>query len=366
MARKTPPSAIGLVLALALAVVVFYGTGAAEAATTYRLGEGVHSQAGTLGPDGDLWFAGYGGYSEKHHESTGNVIGTVTPAGKVVEYRTGLDSLGKGIAVGGDGALWATSDPEGDKDQIVRATTAGELSFFPLSDPEAGPGPIVAGPDGALWFTEGAADSIGRITTAGTITEVPLPPGSKPSDIVLGADGDLWVSAAGTDSIDRVTTSGEVAAFPIGGGHRNHPGDLTLGRDGKVWFTQYPSPRIGRISPRGKISEFRLPVPATAISPGPRGDIWFAYFPKLKGGSAFDPSKGIASITPHGHLTRPVCPLNCRLEPEWLLPAPGGGLWFGTGVEFTEGGGGSGLFAATQAGFVGRFRPAPPRSKVGP
>ena len=325
----------------------------------------MHAEAGTVGPDGDLWFAGYGGGTSRHPEPIGSVFGTVTPSGKVVEYRTGLNSVLKGIAVGGDGALWATSDPEGSEDQIVRATTAGELSFFPLPDREAGPGAIVAGPDGALWFTEGAADSIGRITTAGTVTEVPLPPGSDPSDIVLGADGDLWVSAAGTDSIDRVTAFGEVAAFPIGGGHGNRPGELTLGPDGKVWFTQFPSPRIGRISPRGKISEFRLPLPATAISSGPRGDIWFAYFPELTGGSAFAPSKGIASITPRGHLTRPVCPLNCRLKPDWLLPAPGGGLWFGTGVAFTEGGGSSSLYAEMQAGFVGRFRPGPPRPKVG-
>jgi streptogramin lyase len=30
---------------------------------------------------------------------------------------------------------------------------------------------IVAGPDGALWLTESAANQIGRITTGGAITE---------------------------------------------------------------------------------------------------------------------------------------------------------------------------------------------------
>ena len=34
---------------------------------------------------------------------------------------------------------------------------------------------IAAGPDGALWFTEWSANRIGRITTAGAVTEYPVP-----------------------------------------------------------------------------------------------------------------------------------------------------------------------------------------------
>jgi streptogramin lyase len=37
-------------------------------------------------------------------------------------------------------------------------------------------GGITTGPDGALWFTEQNASKIGRITTAGVITEFPLNP----------------------------------------------------------------------------------------------------------------------------------------------------------------------------------------------
>src|SRR5579884_705890 len=35
---------------------------------------------------------------------------------------------------------------------------------------------IASGPDGALWFTEWCCDKIGRLTTAGNVTEYPLPP----------------------------------------------------------------------------------------------------------------------------------------------------------------------------------------------
>ena len=50
----------------------------------------------------------------------------------------------------------------------------GEVTEYPLPTP-APPTGIAAGPDGALWFTEPAANRIGRITTAGDITEFALP-----------------------------------------------------------------------------------------------------------------------------------------------------------------------------------------------
>ena len=49
------------------------------------------------------------------------------------------------------------------------------------------------GPDGALWFTEYDGNKIGRITTAGAVTEFPIPTaGSQPSAMTVGPDGALW------------------------------------------------------------------------------------------------------------------------------------------------------------------------------
>src|SRR6059036_907923 len=42
---------------------------------------------------------------------------------------------------------------------------------FIVPTARSSPTGITAGPDGALWFTEEGANAIGRITTAGTITE---------------------------------------------------------------------------------------------------------------------------------------------------------------------------------------------------
>src|SRR3954471_11695845 len=72
---------------------------------------------------------------------------------------------------------------------------------------------MTAGPDGALWFTERRGEAIGRITTAGTVTEFPVPtsmenPLPDPQGIVAGPDGALWFTEQSGDAISRVTTDG--------------------------------------------------------------------------------------------------------------------------------------------------------------
>jgi hypothetical protein len=56
--------------------------------------------------------------------------------------------------------------------------------------PTAGSQPwgIVAGNDGALWFTEWSGNKIGRVTTQGTFSEFPLPtPDAQPQGLASGA-----------------------------------------------------------------------------------------------------------------------------------------------------------------------------------
>ena len=65
----------------------------------------------------------------------------------------------------------------GSGNKIGRITTAGVVTEYPVPTAGSYPGSITAGPDGALWFTEGAGNKIGRITTAGVITEYPVPAG---------------------------------------------------------------------------------------------------------------------------------------------------------------------------------------------
>ena len=64
-----------------------------------------------------------------------------------------------------------------------------------------------------LWFTNAANNSIGRISTAGVVTNFTDPTISQPASITLGPDGALWFTNAGNNSIGRITTSGVVTNF---------------------------------------------------------------------------------------------------------------------------------------------------------
>ena len=50
---------------------------------------------------------------------------------------------------------------------------------YPVPTPNSVPTEITSGPDGNLWFTERNAGKIGRITTAGVITEFSPPPSAR-------------------------------------------------------------------------------------------------------------------------------------------------------------------------------------------
>src|SRR5215469_1923412 len=91
--------------------------------------------------------------------------------------------------------------------------TAQTITEYPIPTPNSGPFGIAAGFDLAAWFTEISANKIGRITTAGAISEFSLPPApsgpvvTRPSDITAGPDGALWfIWGPGANKIGRITT----------------------------------------------------------------------------------------------------------------------------------------------------------------
>jgi streptogramin lyase len=146
-------------------------------------------------------------------------------------------------------------------------------------------GGIVAGPDGNLWFTETNGDRIGKITTAGHVTEYQagISRGSAPEEIVAGPDGNLWFTEGGADSaIGKITTAGHVTEYRAGITHASGPIGIVAGRDGNLWFTEgfeLGSGRIGKITPAGRVTEYSARItPGSSpneIAAGPDGNLWF-------------------------------------------------------------------------------------------
>jgi virginiamycin B lyase len=265
--------------------------------------DGGDPHAIAAGPDGNVWFT----------ETFGR-IGRITPSGVVTEFK-GLPQLVGGIAPGPDGALWFNETPLGDAvtgpGSIGRITTDGTLSTFTLPGFRnddvvvsyvAAHSSLVAGPDGAIWFTNASTvlgDSetgkgfatVGRLATDGTVKAFvpPYSPPSLPSQIVVGPDKALGYAEQGLafskgqgsvpcdGGIVRLTTDGQFKAFDLA--HRNvFPLALASGPDGALWFTDERG-RIGRMTTSGHLKLFSLAsfdvTASRAIVRGPDGNLWF-------------------------------------------------------------------------------------------
>ena len=202
----------------------------------------------TVGPDGALWFA---------EEGATPKIGRITTAGAITEFSLGLSGGNAGTDVlrltsGPDGALWFAENNYYDTTQnrLGKMTTAGVVSFYQTGlGSGSAPSHIVTGPDGALWFTELTGAKIGRITTAGAITEYPAVNTSSDGAIVVGQDGALWFTVGtGYGEIGRMTTGGAFSSYSTGitpGGAV--PSGITKGPDNKIWFTEFLGNRIGKV-----------------------------------------------------------------------------------------------------------------------
>ena len=199
------------------------------------------------GADGNVWFTE--GYEPR--------IGRITPSGAITEFSTGITTPTGAIAAGPDGNLWFTEAG----DNIGRITPLGVVTEFVAGiTPGSGPAQIAAGPDGNVWFTEVAGNRIGRITPTGVVTEfgtgitVGPRPGdvtagpSGPTGISAGPDGNLWFLEGANNRIGRITPLGIIAEFTNGVTDDADLGFIATGPDGNVWFTEALGNRVGRIA----------------------------------------------------------------------------------------------------------------------
>jgi virginiamycin B lyase len=180
-------------------------------------------------------------------------------SGAHVDYAVPVASAAPfSIVAGPDGALWYT---DVGSNQIGRLTTTGAFQDFPLPTSNALPQQIVVGPDGNLWTTESGAGKIAKIppsiaSGSGSITEYPMAdPGCVSGGIASGPLNSLWyVGCVGSFvyTIDQVSLSGVQTIYqPPSGFGAVDPRFLTVGADGAIWFTDQNANYIGRLAPIG-------------------------------------------------------------------------------------------------------------------
>jgi streptogramin lyase len=185
---------------------------------------------------------------------------------------------------------------------------------------------LTAAPDGNLYFTEYARQTIGRITPTGLVTEfiLPVPPydGSTrpffwPYNIAAAPNGDgVWFTELGLQGIGHLTTAGAFSETAISG-TANY--GIAVALDGTVWFAEEGG-GLGEIRPNGDVVE--LPTPNTdglyGVAIGPDGYIWYTARFRNK----------IGRLSPStGDLLEFALP-TANSEPNDIATGPDGNLWF--------------------------------------
>ncbi len=158
---------------------------------------------------------------------------------------------------------------------IGRITTAGTVTEFPVHDRI---GAIATKSDGSLWFTHRGA--IGEITPDGTIRMFPLAKFKGASEVSFAPDGSLWFADFLSASIGQIDTSENVRllrTFQLKG----RPGSMAVDHHGTAWFTDPDTNSIGWITPHGDTREIELPArnsyPAE-VTIGSDGAVWFTEY----------------------------------------------------------------------------------------
>ena len=222
--------------------------------------------------------------------------------GSIIVFGMGLpgDPAGagfrpEGLVAGSDGALWFSAVRTVGDSAVGRVSTDGTASDYTTGLSAGGkPTAMTEGPDGNVWFADVYPHAaIGRVTPTGTIAEFPTSSGVGAYGVAAGPDGNVWF--AGGTKIGMVTPDGQMTTY---GSNSSHPHDaeaIAAGSDGAMWFVDQSTPAaIGRITMDGTITEFSTglaPAGLTTIAQGADGNMWFAE------------KSTIGRVTPSGQIT---------------------------------------------------------------
>ncbi len=238
--------------------------------------------------------------------------------------------FGQGAIVSWNGALWFGEEGAGN---LGRIDTAGNITEYAMptevSNPGYGPRQLSASPAG-LWFGADWAPLEGRaarLDAQGNV-DVGFNPGPYVglASVTATAGGSAWVTYRDGEGITLVAADASQTkhfAAPRYGGESKS----TLGPDGALWLSDGPSV-IQRISDSGSVANFAATgddgeiVSMTTSG----GSVWYA---KFNPGTWVTPSRSgvIGKMSPSGVSTPFVSPYE-DLLPSALTPADDGGVWF--------------------------------------
>jgi virginiamycin B lyase len=211
----------------------------------------------TVAPDKSIWFVFRGT----------NGIGRMNKNGVVRRYTIPDGSDPQGIAMGPNGDVYFT---EGGISSIGRLNPRTGAVHSYLTPGGGFPLDLAFAPDGkSLWYTEEFNDRVGHMTLDGTFTEYDLAAGVTPLRIVAGPDGAMWFTEL-RGGLVRVTQDGQMTTYPVG----DFPIGITVGRDGMLYVALWAGSLV-QVNLQGQVTDqWSLPGQAFQAGRGAGTDIW--------------------------------------------------------------------------------------------
>jgi virginiamycin B lyase len=273
----------------------------------------------TVGPDGALWFTTL-------NQAGGNLIGRITTSGSITTIPAqlalaspGLSDLsvpGGDIVAGPNGALWFTARDSNTVGEIASDMTWRQTHAAKIAN--SGLAQVSTSPTGFIWYTEASTSMIGRLDASGNLTEYATPsPSAHPLGIAVAPDGSAWFTEPGVNKIGYVSQDGSIGrdfSIPT---PQSYPTSIVLGPDNAFWFTEFGAGKIGRIDLSGNIQEAFVSSDPVVITVGPDAALYFTETSADK----------IGRITIFGTVTEIAIP-DANSGAAGIVTGPDGSLWF--------------------------------------
>jgi virginiamycin B lyase len=181
-----------------------------------------------VAPDGAVWFAEPTTVSVTRLKDglfTRHAVAPIAGAGE-----GGVGPFG--VAVDGEGAVWATV-PESNK--LVRISPHGEMAEFELPTRQSGPGDVAVDSRGTVWVLERSANKIARFA-AGRFDELPVPtPNAGLAALAVAPDGSVWFTELRAHKLGRVRGN-SIKEFALPRADAR-PVGVAVDQANNVWYT---------------------------------------------------------------------------------------------------------------------------------
>jgi streptogramin lyase len=226
-------------------------------------------------------------------------------------------------------------DSGGESEPVAFTVTAASVAgqkFSMLSEPGHASLPlgVAQGPSGETWFSDAASNSIGELTSTGSVVEYTLATAkSDPTGIVVDQAGNVWVADNGTGQVTELevahaspgTSNGE-NTFTLAA--EAHPDQVSVDPFGNIWVAEGENGVLGEIvAGSHAVREWLITGDLEGMVVDAFGNVW-----------TVDESTGVAQIVPS------------------QLPAPSTAAAATSGVYHVAGSGGTEQIAASPNGDI--------------